>query len=212
MKYIDIQNWKRKKQFDFFKKMDYPHFNICANIDITNWYKYIKEKNIPFFISIVYVATRTANSIAEFKLRIRGDEVVEHDFVSPATTIMTEEGVFDFCDIEYNSNFRLFEKTAKTQINKSKKEVSLNPSQRDDLLYMTSIPWVSFTSASHPISMNPVDCIPRIAWGKYFKENKNIKLPLSVQVHHALMDGSHAGEYFTLFQGFVDKPEEILSL
>ncbi|MGK0468500.1 MAG: nitroreductase [Clostridium sp.] len=33
--------------------------------------------------------------------------------------------------------------------------------------------------------MNPVDSIPRISWGKYFEESGKIKLPLSVQAHHA---------------------------
>ncbi|WP_428866904.1 CatA-like O-acetyltransferase [Clostridium sediminicola] len=51
--------------------------------------------------------------------------------------------------------------------------------------------WVSFTSITHPIQMNPVHSVPRIAWGKYFEENGKIKLPLSVQVHHSLVDGIH---------------------
>jgi chloramphenicol O-acetyltransferase type A len=81
---------------------------------------------------------------------------------------------------------------------------------RDDLLYITSIPWVSFTGITHPVHMNPVDSIPRISWGKYFEEYNKIKLPLSVQVHHALADGVHMGQYFNNLQEILNNPEKYL--
>ena len=75
---------------------------------------------------------------------------------------------------------------------------------------MTSIPWVSFTSFIHPIHMNPVDSIPRIAWGKFFSKESRKKMPLSVQVHHALADGFHVGRYFNLVQEYLDEPDRLL--
>lgn len=58
--------------------------------------------------------------------------------------------------------------------------------------------------------MNPADSIPRISWGKYFEENGKIKLPMSVQAHHALMDGMHVGQYFSMFQEILDNPVKYL--
>ena len=52
--------------------------------------------------------------------------------------------------------------------------------------------------------MNPVDSIPRIAWGKFFSKGDRIKMPLSVQIHHALADGIHVGRYFNLVQEYLD--------
>lgn len=48
MKFIDIENWKRKNHYNYFKQLDYPHFNICGNLDITNFYRYIKKINYHF--------------------------------------------------------------------------------------------------------------------------------------------------------------------
>ena len=78
---------------------------------------------------------------------------------------------------------------------KRKPSLSDKPGQ-DELIYMTAIPWVSFTSFVHPIHMNPVDSVPRIAWGKYYYDGNTIRMPVSVQVHHALMDGQNVAEYF----------------
>jgi len=81
---------------------------------------------------------------------------------------------------------------------------------RDDKIYITSIPWVSFKSISHPINIKPVDSVPRLSWGKYYEQNETLKLPFSVQVHHGLMDGKHVGLYFKKLQEYLDNPQEII--
>ncbi|GAA0116276.1 chloramphenicol acetyltransferase [Clostridium senegalense] len=208
MKELNIDQWKRKKQYEHFKNLDYPHISVCANIDITNFYNYIKTKRKPFFISFVYVVTKTANLINEFKYRVRDEKVIVHDVVSPSFTIMNDDGVFNFCPVDFSEDFNEFVSRGTNEIDKRKKFVDLKDEpNRDDFLFITSIPWVSFTSMSHPIHMSPVDTIPRIAWGKYFKENEKIKMPLSIQAHHALVDGVHIGMYFEKIQQILNNPE-----
>ena len=187
MKFIDIENWERKKHYNYFKQLDYPHFNICGNVDITEFYRYIKENENPFFISMLYASTKTANSIKEFRYRIREDKVIEHETVNPSFTVMNSNEVFSFCTVKFIDEFKDFKTNTSKEIEKAKNNISIeDESGRDDLIYITSIPWVSFTSITHPIQMNPVDSIPRISWGKYFEENGKIKLPLSVQVTSCL--------------------------
>ncbi|MCB2299213.1 chloramphenicol acetyltransferase [Clostridium tagluense] len=207
MKFIDIENWERKNHYNYFKQLDYPHFNICGNVDITEFYRFIKEKENPFFISILYVVTKAANSIKEFRYRIREDKIVEHEIVSPSFTVMASNEVFSFCTVKFIDEFNEFKINTSNEIERTKNNVSIgNEPGRDDLLYTTSIPWVSFTSITHPIQMKPVESVPIIAWGKYFEENGRIKLPLSVQVHHSLVDGVHVGQYFSKIQEILDNP------
>jgi chloramphenicol O-acetyltransferase type A len=211
MKFIDLENWERKNHFNYFKSLDYPHFSLCANVDITQYYKYIKAKGIPFFISFLYISSKAANDIKEFKYRIRDDKVIEHDTVSPSFTLMTSKDVFSFCTAKYIDNFKDFYSNANSQIENVKNIVSLEDEPgRDDLLFVTSIPWVSFTNITHPINMHPVDSVPRISWGKYFQENSIMKLPLSIQAHHALVDGMHVGQYFESVQRMLDNPADYL--
>jgi len=197
MKEINIENWNRKKHYEFFKKLDYPHFNVCANIDITEFLKYTKDHEEPFFISTLYLVMKAINSIKEFRYRMREDTVVEHDVVHPSFTIMGYEDVFGFCCVEYSDDFLDFKTRAKVAIEKAKIDISVEDEiGKDDMVFLTSMPWVSFTSILHPIQLKPADSFPRIAWGKFFEENGRVKLPLSVQVHHAMMDGMHVGHLF----------------
>lgn len=209
MKFIDIENWKRREHFDFFKQLDYPHFNICCNLDITEFKKYISDNKLPFFISALYAASKAANEIPEFRLRIREDKVIEHEKINPSFTLITEEEVFSFCKTKFMEKFVDFRQNTQKDIEMAKGNVNMKdePGQ-DNLLFITSIPWISFTSIAHPIQMKAVDSIPRISWGKFFEENDKIKLPLSVQVHHALVDGIHVGQYINRLQNILDKPDE----
>ena len=71
-----------------------------------------------------------------------------------------------------------------------------DPTDRDDLLFMTAIPWVAFTSFEHPETGDPDDSVPRFAWGMCREEGGRHRMPLNLQVHHALADGLHAGRFY----------------
>ena len=70
--------------------------------------------------------------------------------------------------------------------------------------------WVSFTSFMHALDLASVDSVPRFAWGKFFEEGALLKMPLSVQVHHALMDGIHVGRFYAKVQDYLYEPDSIL--
>lgn len=208
---IDLQTWPRHQHFNLFRGFDHPHFNMCANMDITKFYPHLKRNNLPFTVAVAYLLTKAANVVPEFRYRIRGEEVIEHETVHPSITILVDEDRFSFCTFDYNEDFKTFATNAEAQIAKVKAEPTLEDEPgRDDLLFMSIIPWVSFTSFMHPIHLDPADSIPRFAWGKFFKEGNALKMPLSVQAHHALMDGVHMGRYYAQVQADMERPEEVL--
>ncbi len=211
MRTIDLSTWPRRKHFEVFNAFDYPHINLCANVEITTFYPFIKQRALSLNVTLVYLLAKVANAIPEFRYRIREGQVVEHDVVHPSTTILMGGDLFSFCTIPYVEDYGTFAEQAGTIIAHIKEHPRLEdePGQ-DDLLYMTGIPWVSFTGIQHPIHMHPVDSVPRISWGKFFTEGDALKLPLSVQVHHALMDGVHLGRYFTQVQAYLDQPARLL--
>src|SRR4030042_3904984 len=208
---IDMQTWSRREHFEFFKAFNHPHFNMCANVDLTRFHPYVKGHGFSLTAAIIYVISRTANAIPEFRQRMRDGEIVEHETVSPSVTILVDNDLFSFCTIDYNQDFVEFAGRATGLIAAVKNSPTLiDPPGRDDLLYMTALPWVSFTSFMHPMRLHPADSVPRFAWGKYFKEGGRLKMPLSVQGHHALMDGIHLGKFYGLLQDYLDQPELVL--
>ena len=207
MNYLDIENWVRKEHYYFFKQMDYPHFNVCANIDISNLLAYVKRNNYSFYHTFIYLASRVANSIPEFRYRMQGDKIAVYESVHPSFTVLKGTDAFRYCTVRYESDiFKFYHLVEKRLEDLNRKQDLDDAAGRDDLLYMTSIPWVSFTSITHPVHMHPADSIPRISWGKYFDDNGMIKMPLSVQANHAIMDGYHIGRYFNELQELIHSP------
>ena len=108
-------------------------------------------------------------------------------------------------------DFSAFEARAADEIEKVKAKVLLeDEAHRDDYLFMTSMPWVSFTSLRHPMPTHPGDSIPRFAWGKFFWDGDVLKMPLSVDGHHALIDGVHVGRFYAAVEKYLEEPEVVL--
>ena len=211
MRRINLETWPRREHFRVFSAWDYPHFNMCANVDLTAFYPDVKQRGISFSVATVYVLARAANAIPEFRYRIRAGEVVEHEVVHPSTTILTNEDLFSFCTFKYTTDFRLFAARAAEQMAYVQEHPTLKiVPGRDDLLYMTAIPWVSFTSFMHPLDLHAVDSVPRFAWGKFFEDGESLKMPSSVQGHHALMDGIHMGRFYAEVQDYFCHPDFVL--
>ena len=202
MKTITFDDPHRRRHFEFFRNMDQPHFNITANIEITGLLKNIKEKGWSFTPVIVYYLSRTANEIPEFRQRIREDRVVEHERVHPSFTVLTEVStVFSFCEVKYRPDLNSFLQTAQQRVDQMQQAPSFEDEEgRDDYLFLSSFPWVSFTGFQHAMHYTPADSVPRIAWGKFFQDRERVLMPLSVQAHHALVDGRHMGAYFEKLQ------------
>jgi chloramphenicol O-acetyltransferase type A len=207
MRQMDMATWPRYEHFKLFNTFNHPHFNMCVNVDLTAFYPAVKQHDRSFTVALVYVLSRTANTIPEFRYRIRGDQVIEHEIVNPSFTLLIDDDLFTFCNVDYRDDFAEFAAIAANRIAFMKAQPTLKAEPgRDDLLFMTAIPWVSFTSFMHPMQFHPTDSVPRFAWGKRFEEGEFLKMPLSVQGHHALMDGIHMARFYAEVQDYLDHP------
>ena len=207
MKIINLDTWERATHYRFFKRMDYPQYIISVNIDITNFLARNKEKGIPFFYAMVYAATYALNQVEQFRYRIRGEQVVLHDMIHPSFTDMSAgTDLFKMVTVDMENSILDFTKKAREKSeNQTDYFVVKDVEGRDDLTYITSVQWVSFTHMSHTISFNKDDAVPRLAWGKYFNEGDKILLPFSVQAHHSFVDGIHMGKYIDCLQEYLNE-------
>ena len=144
MRFIDLESWPRRKHFEWLKSFDMPHSNLCANMDITAFKTAVKESGVSFSVAVVYLIARTANDVPEFRQRIRGENVVEHETVHPSTTYLTEGDLFSFCHMPYDENYSVFAEEAARRVQLIKENPTIEDEPgRDDLLFLTSVPWVS---------------------------------------------------------------------
>lgn len=212
LRILDIENWKRKEHFYFFKNYDIPFFSICADVDASRLLTYSRESRLSFFICSLYLSIKAANCIEEFRYRIHDEKVIVHDVIHAGSTVLNSDETFSFCYFDYSSSFVLFNKDAAKKLAKyAAGYKSFEPQeQRDDLIYYSVIPWVSFNGYANARKSKTDDSTPKIVFGKYHDNVGLIRMPVSVEVHHALMDGIHVGKFFGLFQDYLMNPENAL--
>lgn len=207
-KVIDIDNWKGKKHYLWFKEYKTPYYGMTVRMDITKLYKLIKEKKYSFFISFMYIINIALSEIEEFRLRIKGNDVLLYDKIHPAYTVMTNDGVFDNCNNEFVEDFLEFNHITRNAIEKVKVGLKMDKEYNDpntlDQFYYTCLPWIDFINISHPMTDDNNSCIPRIVWGKYDVKEEKTEITLGIQVNHALVDGKPLSDAFIKIQEMLD--------
>lgn len=200
-KELNIHTWERKEQFDFFKQFEEPFFGVTVNIDCTAAYSYCKLHGISFFLTYLHSSLSAANSIESFKYRIKDDKVLVFDQVHGSATISRPNNTFGFSYISYDEDFSTFKKSALKEIERVRSTTKLLPAMSgENVIHYSSIPWINFTSLSHARSFSFPDSCPKISFGKMTEKDGRKEMPVSIHVHHALMDGYHVGLYIDEFQ------------
>lgn len=205
-KRIDRESWPRREPYELYRRMAFPYFGITVDIDVGPLRDTLREWGVSFTVGLVYVLGRAANAVPAFRQRVRGETVIEHEVVHPAITVLRSGELFSFCTLPYDEDFARFSSEAAARIDHARASESLYASgeDEDDLLFMTALPWISFSGFLHPAPLDPPDFVPRIAWGRFREQDGRLAMPLNVQAHHGLIDGIHAARFFERVEALID--------
>jgi chloramphenicol O-acetyltransferase type A len=213
--HLDIESWPRREHFRFFKGYDNPFFNVCVSLDVTGLLRLVRSRNdLAFFLTYHYLALKAANEVEPFRYRLRGDRVLVHDRIDAGTTILLEDERFAFCYFDWDDDFSRFAAKGKAAVESLRAGDSrLEPrDDRDDLIHCSVLPWISFTSFAHARRWDRQDSVPKIVFGKVSQDGERFRMPISVEVHHALMDGLHVGRYLERLESAFADPAAPLGL
>ncbi len=198
MKYkeIDMKNYVRKEQFDYFSSMAFPYVGLTANIDLTKWLAAIRERKAPFFLSFLYAATKAANAIPEFRQRILQGSIIEYDKCIPSYTVALNNHSYCYCAVDCDMPFEDFIPYAAKEQERAKQRAVLDD-EGDvlSLFFVTTVTNVAYTAIIQPVPQ-PADSNPRITWGQQFEQDGKILMPVTLLCNHALMDGYHLGLFY----------------
>lgn len=200
---LDLESWSRKRHFENFKNYGDPFFNITAEVEISDLRRGARDRGASFFAASFFIVLKVVNELEEFRYRIRDGEVVVHERIHGACTVLNEDQTFSFCYFDFHPNFGDFEKHCARVLEENKSKSSLDPRfDRDDVIHSSVLPWVRFTSFEHAKRLGSADSCPKIVLGKATEENGRVVMPISVSGHHALMDGIHAGLFFERYEQY----------
>ncbi|WP_196892518.1 chloramphenicol acetyltransferase [Aureivirga marina] len=205
---IDIENWNRKEHFEFFTSYDDPFYGVVTEIDCSIAKKYAKINGFSFFAFYLYKSLKAANSVEEFRYRIEDGKVFCYDKIHAGSTIGRQDGTFGFSFVAYQEEFSVFLEDLKKEIDAVANSTGIRfneEAKRMDAIHYSTLPWNKFTGLTHAKNFKFKSSNPKITFGKIFEREGKWFLPISVDVHHGLVDGLHISRFLEKFQELMNQ-------
>ena len=192
---LDRAAWPRREVYDFFSRIDDPFYMVTFQTDVTAVREYTKRNNLSFYYTMVYLCTAACNAVPAFRQVIRSGQVWELEARSPSfTDLHPGSEVFHIVTMPCAGTLAEFCRAA---AEKSAAQTAFLDQQGESnaLIYFSCLPWVELTALTNERGHDPDDSVPRIAWGRYTAQDGRLKLGLSLEVNHRLIDGVHIGQF-----------------
>ncbi len=202
---LPLETWPRKPHFDFFRTFEEPYHGVCVRVDCTQLYKSAKEKGRSIFLSYLHCSLSAAQQIEPFKFRIEQDDVVIYEQIDAGSTVPRANGTFGYGYFRYCSQLDDFLVAANREVDRVRASSDLERSEAANLIRYSALPWLDFTSLSHARLFSRPDTCPRISFGKITENAGKKSMPVSIHVHHALVDGRDVGLYIDCFQDLMNR-------
>ena len=183
--YTLVSEPNRLKAYNIFKNYFFPFVSITCEIEITGLISKVKQKNLKFSQAISYIILKATNNVPEFRYRIINDQVVEYKSVGIGPIALTDDNNLKFLyipNLDWNEFALKYEEQLKDNGEINFGELSV--------VYISCVPWFAQTGLVTPIRSKDTS-IPAFTVGKYFTRDSGVFIPLTIQVHHGLMDGFH---------------------
>lgn len=186
------KGWERKEIFHFFQSFSQPYFNVHTQINITKLYHFAKWERLSVFLCYLHAATEAMRKTENFLLRIEADQVVKYEAVDVSTTLLTESKTVSFVHLPHYPNLQTFCLRASEIVKEAQKNNKLfNGYNGPDLFHATTLPWFKFHGMEHAYQDSSKEAIPKLAFGRLEWQGNQVILPVSIRVHHGLIDGYH---------------------
>ncbi len=207
--YLDLAAWPRRDAFDYFRSFDKPYFNVCTRLDVARLKQAVADGGHgSLALAYHHIALRLANQLEPMRYRLDGAQVVVHPVVHGSTTVLRDDGGFGFATLDHHADFATFAARGAASIAAARTGLVPFEPRLDDsaVIHFTTLPWVHFSSFSHARNWGREDSVPKLAFGRIDGDGTHAWLPLSVEVHHALMDGLHVGHFVQGFEAALQEP------
>lgn len=212
---INIKNSNRYKQYKWFSSFSNPTYGINKEIDVTNLVKYVKEERKSFFVCFLYILTKGLNSIPEMRIRYVNNKIIMYDDINPSYTVMTDSGTYENVTSINHDTFKDFYDEVKKDVEEAKHKTKVKETYNDGKLfneyYITCIPWIDFTSLTHPIPDDRESLVvPRVCFGKYHMVDNRYKMMINITVSHEFVDGYPLSQAFINIENLLNDIESVL--
>ena len=195
---INPKDTSRAMAFELWMKSPMPMVTLTKTFDVTQLRKMSRRRGLKFNMLLCWCIGKAASKIDEFYMLPQNGKLYRYDRMAINMIVENVKGGLSFCDVavtddleQFNANYQLLTKT----ISETCQDILDDEAVIVGTSAVTGTELDSIVNQSSGIYTNPF-----LAWGRYRKGWLKTTLPISLQFHHAQMDGSHAARFLEELQ------------
>lgn len=209
---FDQSTWARKSHFELYMRHAKCTFNLAAKLDITVLHAFVKQQGLRLYPVCIAAIAAIANTIPEFKTHVDAQGRAGYwEHVGVSYPLFHKDSCsFTMLHSVHKPEFQAQYATIITDMERYKNHRGVFACDTPpNNLNLSCLPWIHFTGFTLQL-FNDSYLSPIITWGKYAIEGGRMHMPISIQAHHAAMDGYHAASFLNRLQALALNPETLV--
>ena len=200
---INPQDTIRAEAFKLWMNSPMPMVTLTKTFNVTRMYRKSKKQNVKFNMLLCWCIGKAASRIEEFYLIPESGKLYKYDSLAINVIVKNKQGGISNCDIPYCDNMAQFSSNYDNLTQKTfdtAQNININEAAVIGTSAVTSTFLDSIVNQYTGIYNNPF-----LSWGRYKQHWLKTVLPISLQFHHAQMDGEQAAQFLNNLQEEMNK-------
>lgn len=194
--FIDMAHYTRRAQFDYFRSLKFPYVGVTVDVDVTEVIRFCREEKRSFYLTFLHAAALAADGVPELRQRIRDGRIIEYSECPTSHVERTDGAGYCYCTLRHHMGLREYFEQAEAARRTCRKNGIKEDGDAESMLFISTLPWFHYSSLIQPAAGGD-EANPRITWGQYVADqNGEIRMPVSILAHHALVDGIHLARFY----------------
>jgi len=158
-------------------------------------------------LSLLHRSLVAAQQVENFRTRVVDGTVWRYEVINGGSAVGRANGTIGFGHYQFRERIEEFVREAAVELDRVRLREDLERYPDVNLIRYSVLPWFDFTSLSHARDFTRGDTAPLITFGKITEADGRSTMPVSIHVHHALIDGLHVAQFVEKFQQALDAPD-----
>ncbi len=203
---IDPKTTSRAFAFEAWMKSPQPMVTFFKTLRIDRLLKASRRRGMKLNMLMCWCIGRAASQMPEFYLLPVGDKLMWYDRMAIDVIVKTGDGGICMCDVPFSEDIRQFNADY-LRLTRGVEETGVPSDLSGDYMVVGTSVLADCEVDGVVNQYTGIYNNPFLVWGKYRRRWFKTLLPVSLQFHHAQMDGGEAGRFLNALQNEIDDIE-----
>lgn len=195
---VNPKETSRAQAFELWMASPMPMVTLMKTFNVGYLVKVSRRTGLKFTMLMCWCIGKAAKGIGEFYLLPEQGKLFLFDRLAINIVVQNVKGGISLCDVPYSDDIGQFNTDYLELTGQAAKTCKSTELEGYMIIGTSALP------------QTELDCIvnqysgwynnPFLVWGRYRKGLFKTTLPISLQFHHAQMDGSHAARFLQILQ------------